>query len=170
VAPATPVPVNGPRKGALGIHGSLFGTNLSVTGTTQSSSSALGLRYFVADWVGLNVEAGFALGSVEKQSASSLGVGVGVNLYGDSVDTALRPYFTGGLGLTSVTAGENGLATVSLSAGGGLEYWVLPRLSVDASLLLNLTTSPGNEVFALGPRRPSGNRVHEGNEHGTTFR
>jgi hypothetical protein len=81
-------------------------------------------------------------------------LGVGVNLYGDSPDPALRPYFTSGLGFTSVTAGSTGLLSVAVSAGGGLEYWVLPRLSVNASLLLNLAAVPEADTFALATVRP----------------
>ena len=44
------------------------------------------------DWVGLNLEAGFSIGSAEQATVSGLGLGVGVNLYGDSPDPALRPY------------------------------------------------------------------------------
>ncbi|HEY0093142.1 MAG TPA: hypothetical protein VGB96_02405, partial [Archangium sp.] len=106
VAPVAPVQVNGPHKGALGLHGSLLG---SVTGTATGSVSMVGVRYFVEDWVGLNLEAGFSIGAAEQQTVSGLGLGVGVNLYGDSPDPALRPYFTSGLGFTSVTAGSTGL-------------------------------------------------------------
>ncbi|WP_157758642.1 hypothetical protein [Cystobacter fuscus] len=60
--------MNGPYKGALGLHGSLFG---SVTGTTTSSVSMVGVRYFVSDAV---PEADtFALATVRP--------GLGVTLY-----------------------------------------------------------------------------------------
>jgi hypothetical protein len=142
-----PAQVNGPQKGAWGLHGS-FG------GTAQGGVSLVGMRYFVADWVGLNLEAGFSFGSAEKQTVSGLGLGVGVNLYGDSPDAALRPYFTSDVGLTSVTTGSIGLVSVSVSAGGGLEYWILPRLSVNASLLLSFAASPEIGTFAVATVRP----------------
>ncbi|WP_155893764.1 outer membrane beta-barrel protein [Cystobacter fuscus] len=151
VSPSAPVQGNGPHKGALGLHGSLVG---SVTGTGTGSLSTVGVRYFVSDWVGLNLEAGFSIGAAEQATVSGLGLGVGVNLYGDSPDAALRPYFTTGLGFTSVTAGSTGLISVAVSAGGGLEYWVLPRLSVNASLLLNLAAVPEADTFALATVRP----------------
>lgn len=84
---------------------------------------------------------------------SALALEAGLNLYGAPVDpsfAALRPYFRASLGVTGVVGVRAAESTaLSLSAGGGLEYWVLPRLSVNVSMLLGVSVLADAETNAL---------------------
>ncbi len=161
-ASVQPAVAIGPRMGLLGIRGTLSGSGFGLPSAALSvgSVSTVGVRYFFSDWVGVDLEAGFAIASVRNQTAVGLGLGIGLNLYGGTSEEPFRPYFAAGLGATSVSGGQLpngesvGATAVSVSAGGGLEYWLHPRLSLNAGLLVTLSADPADDVLFFGTVRP----------------
>ena len=153
VLAATPGPV-GPRRGLLGLRATLLGSGLAL-GESAGTTSTLGLRYFVGDSVGVNLNAGFAYASVGKASITGLSLGVGLNILGGSRDKPLRPFFALEGAMSQVGGMKDASASLlSLAAGGGAEYWLTPQLSVSASLLLGFATLPDQETFVLGTLQP----------------
>jgi hypothetical protein len=153
VLAATPGPV-GPRRGLWGLRATLLGSGLAL-GESAGTTSTLGLRYFVGDSVGVNLNAGFAYASVGKASITGLSLGVGLNILGGSRDKPLRPFFALEGAMSQVGGMKDASASMlSLAAGGGAEYWLTPQLSVSASLLLGFATLPNQESFVLGTLQP----------------
>jgi len=153
VLAGAPGPV-GPRAGLLGLRATLLGGGLAL-GESAGTTSTLGLRYFVGDSLGVNLNAGFAYASVGEASITGLSLGVGLNFFGGSQDKPLRPFFALEGAMSQVGGMKDASASmVSLAAGGGAEYWLTPQLSVSASLLLGFATLPNQESFVLGTFQP----------------
>ena len=153
VAPAAPALPVGPRAGLFGLRASVLGNSLG-TGESAGSTSTVGLRYFFTETVAVDLDAGFAYASVEEVSVSGLALGLGLNAYGGAPGKALRPFFRLEGAMNQVGTGNTSTTVVGLSAGGGLEYWVAPQLSVSTSLLLGLATVPDADTLAIGTFRP----------------
>lgn len=144
----------GPRTGLLGLRATLLGSGLAM-GESAGTTSTLGLRYFVGDSLGVNLNAGFAYASVGEVSITGLSLGVGLNFFGGSQDKPLRPFFALEGAVSQVGGMKDASASMlSLAAGGGAEYWLTPQLSVSASLLLGFATLPNQESFVLGTFQP----------------
>jgi hypothetical protein len=164
VAPAVPQGPIGPRAGLFGLRATLLGSTLPLDESAATSSmSTLGIRYFVGDSLGVNLSGGFTYGSTGEASLTALSLGLGLNIYAGAQNEPLRPFFAleGALSQLGTKAGtvEQSASVVALSAGGGAEYWLTPRLSVSASLMLGLATVPGTEedeeaTFVLGTFQP----------------
>lgn len=121
----------------------------------MGSVSTVGIRYFLNDWVGMTAEIGFAISTEGKQTDTGLSVGFGLNLYGGTPGDSFRPYFAAELGMNSLTGSERESSTsVAVSAGGGLEYWLVPRLSVNAGLMLTAAFDPSRDAVFIGTVRP----------------
>jgi hypothetical protein len=152
VLAAAPGPV-GPRAGLFGLRATLLGNGLAM-GESAGTTSTLGLRYFVGDSLGVNLNAGFAYASMGEASVTGLSLGVGLNFFGGSQDKPLRPFFALESALSQVGVKDASTSVLSLAAGGGAEYWLTPQLSVSASLMLGLATVPNAESFVLGTFQP----------------
>ncbi|HYO65383.1 MAG TPA: hypothetical protein VEU33_04815 [Archangium sp.] len=150
LAPALPV---GPRTGMFGLRASLLGSTLGL-GESAGSSSTVGIRYFFTETVGVDLDAGFAYASVGETSLTGLSLGLGLNAYGGTPGKALRPFFSLAGSLSQVGAANTNTAVVTLAAGGGLEYWLAPQLSVSTSLLVGLATVPNAKTLVIGTFRP----------------
>ncbi|MFE8602654.1 hypothetical protein [Archangium violaceum] len=153
VAPAAPALPVGPRMGLLGLRASLFGSTLA-TGDSVGTSSTVGVRYFFTETVGVDLDAGFAYASVGETSVTGLSLGVGLNAYGGAPGKALRPFFSLAGSLSQVGAANMSTSVLTLAAGGGLEYWIAPQLSVSTSLMVGLATVPNADTLAIGTFRP----------------
>jgi outer membrane protein with beta-barrel domain len=156
-APAASASLIGPRHGLFGIRGTLFGSGLGLPTVSSPAGtvSTVGIRYFLNDWVGMAFEAGFAIATEDKRTDTGLAVGFGLNLYGGTPGDSFRPYFAAELGATSLTGSEReGSTSVAVSAGGGLEYWLVPQLSVNAGLMLSVAVDPEHDAVFLGTVRP----------------
>ncbi|AKJ07652.1 hypothetical protein ATI61_107104 [Archangium gephyra] len=153
LAPAAPALPVGPRTGMFGLRASLLGNTLGL-GESAGTSSTVGIRYFFTETVGVDLDAGFAYASVGETSLTGLSLGLGVNAYGGAPGKALRPFFSLAGSLAQVGAAKTSTTAVTLAAGGGLEYWLAPQLSVSTSLLLGLATVPNGDTLAIGTFRP----------------
>lgn len=152
-APAAPALPVGPRTGMLGLRASLLGNTLGL-GESAGTSSTVGVRYFFTDAVGIDLDAGFAYAAVGETSVTGLSLGLGLNAYGGAPGKALRPFFSLAGSLTQVGAAGTSTSVLTLAAGGGLEYWLAPQLSVSTSLLVGLATVPNADTLAIGTFRP----------------
>jgi hypothetical protein len=153
LAPAAPALPVGPRMGLFGLRASLLGSTLGL-GESAGSSSTVGIRYFFTETVGVDLDAGFAYASVGDTSVTGLSLGLGLNAYGGAPGKALRPFFSVAGSLNQVGAANTSTTLVTLAAGGGLEYWLAPQLSVSTSLLLGLATVPNADTLVIGTFRP----------------
>jgi hypothetical protein len=153
VAPAAPALPVGPRTGMLGLRASLLGNTLGM-GESAGTSSTVGVRYFFTDTVGVDLDAGFAYASAGETSVTGLSLGLGLNAYGGAPGKALRPFFSLAGSLTQVGAANTSTSVLMIAAGGGLEYWLAPQLSVSTSLMLGLATVPNADTLAIGTFRP----------------
>ncbi|WNG61319.1 porin family protein [Archangium gephyra] len=153
VAPAAPALPVGPRMGLFGLRASLLGSTLGL-GESAGTSSTVGVRYFFTETVGVDLDAGFAYASVGKTSVTGLSLGVGLNAYGGAPGKALRPFFSLAGSLSQVGAADTSASVLTLAAGGGLEYWIAPQLSVSTSLMLGLATVPNADTLVIGTIRP----------------
>jgi hypothetical protein len=115
----------------------------------------VGVRYFFTETVAVDVDAGFAFVSVNDASVTGLSLGLGLNAYGGPPGKALRPFFALAGSLSQVGAENTSTTVTSLSAGGGLEYWVAPQLSVSTTLLLGLATVSNADALVIGTFRPA---------------
>lgn len=152
-APAAPALPVGPREGLFGLRASLLGNSLAL-GSSAGTSSSVGFRYFFTDMVGVNVDAGIAYASAGDTSVTGLSLGLGLNIYAGLSGKALRPYFAlqGTLGYAS--AGTQSATATGIAAGGGLEYWLTPQLSVNTTLLFGVATVSNTKGVALGTFQP----------------
>ncbi|QRK09809.1 hypothetical protein JQX13_06755 [Archangium violaceum] len=158
-APATPALPVGPRTGLFGIRANLLGSTLAL-GDSAGTSSSLGLRYFLSDAVGVNLNVGFAFASVQEASVTGLSLGFGLNVYGGTPGKALRPFFALEGAINQVgtentgNTGDASASALSLAAGGGLEYWLAPQLSVNTTLLVGLAFVPDVDGTVIGTFQP----------------
>ncbi|HEX8819079.1 MAG TPA: hypothetical protein VF794_04070 [Archangium sp.] len=152
-APAAPAEPLGPRAGLFGIRATLLGNSLAQ-GQSAGSSSSLGIRYFAGDSVSVDVNAGFAYAAVKEVDVIGLSLGLGLNIYGGTRELPLRPFFALQGALSQVGRGNTSASAVSLAVGGGAEYWLAPRLSVSASLLLGVASVPQEDAFVIGTFQP----------------
>ncbi|WNG40396.1 hypothetical protein F0U61_46965 [Archangium violaceum] len=156
-APATPALPVGPRTGLFGIRANLLGSTLAL-GDSAGTSSSLGLRYFFSDSVGVNLNAGFAFASVQEASITGLSLGLGLNAYGGTPGKALRPFFAleGAINQVGSESGstDSSASALSIAAGGGLEYWLAPQLSVNTTLLFGLAFVPDVDGTVIGTFQP----------------
>jgi hypothetical protein len=153
VAPAAPALPVGPKTGLFGLRASLLGSTLGL-GESAGSSSTVGVRYFFTDTVGVDLDAGFAYASLGDTSVTGLSLGLGLNAYGGTPGKALRPFFSLAGTLNRMGAADIGSTVLTLAAGGGLEYWLAPQLSVSTSLLLGVATVSGADTLVIGTFRP----------------
>ncbi|HEX5754433.1 MAG TPA: hypothetical protein VFZ09_50080 [Archangium sp.] len=153
MAPLTPALPVGPRMGLFGLRASLLGSTLGL-GESAGTSSSVGIRYFINERAGIDLDAGFAYASQGKTSLTGLSLGLGLNIYSDSPGKALRPFFSLAGSLNQVGAANTSTSVLTLAAGGGLEYWLAPQLSVSTSLLVGLATVPNADTLVIGTFRP----------------
>lgn len=152
-APAAPALPVGPRPGLFGLRATLLGNGLAL-GESAGTSSTLGLRYFFSESFGINLNVGVAHASVGDLSATGLSLGLGLNVYGGTPGKALRPYFALEGTLNQVAAGNTSATVTTVAAGGGLEYWLAPQLSVNTTLLFGLATAANTKGVVLGTFQP----------------
>ncbi|WP_437923325.1 hypothetical protein WMF37_30375 [Sorangium sp. So ce291] len=154
----------GPRAGRVGLGVTLGGAT-AATGQSLPMSSTLALRGFVSDSVSLAGVAGIGIGTSDSDTEVSLGAGAEVVVFLGDLGENVYPFFVGeaayhrrsvsasGDGGPSDAGAEDGAASFSsLAAGGGLEYWVAPRLSVNARLMLGGVFGDGGAF--VGTFRP----------------
>ncbi|WP_437751792.1 hypothetical protein [Sorangium sp. So ce1389] len=138
----------GPRAGRVGLGVTLGGAT-AATGQLLPMSSSLALRGFVSDSVSLAGVAGIGIGTSDSETEVSAGAGAEVVVFLGDLGEDVYPFFVGeaayhrrsvtasGDGEPSGAGTDDGAASFSsLAAGGGLEYWVAPRLSVNARLMV----------------------------------
>jgi hypothetical protein len=160
-APQGPI---GPRSGLFGLRATLLGNALPLDEeAATNTSSALGIRFFPGDSVGVNLSAGFTYATLGEASATGLSLGVGLNFYAGAQNAQLRPFFAveGAVARVGTKVGtvELNASVLSLAAGGGAEYWLTPQLSVSANLMVGLASAPGEKeddegAFVLGTFQP----------------
>lgn len=143
----------GARAGLFGLRASVLGSGLA-TGTTAGSASTLGVRYFFTDSAAVNAQLGFALAITNEQTRTGLGLGLGLNLYAGASESPLRPYFGLQFTLDQVGGDGQGQSVVGLAAGGGLEYWLVPQVSLSAGLMMGLSTETDDGTFVIGTFQP----------------
>ncbi|WP_437498310.1 hypothetical protein [Sorangium sp. So ce1099] len=149
----------GPRAGRVGLGVTLGGAT-AAAGQLLPMSSTLALRGFVSDSVSLAGVAGIGIGASGSATDVSLGVGAEVVVFLGDLGENVYPFFVGETAYhwRSVTgsgdgepidAGADGstVAFSSVAAGGGLEYWVAPRLSVNARLMVGAVIRDGGAFF-----------------------
>ncbi|WP_437826329.1 hypothetical protein [Sorangium sp. So ce1153] len=149
----------GPRAGRVGL-GVTVGGATAATGQLLPMSSSLALRGFVSDSVSLAGVAGIGIGTSDSETEVSLGAGAEVVVFLGDLGEHVYPFFVGeaayhrrsvsasGDGEPSGPGAEDGAASSSsLAAGGGLEYWVAPRLSVNARLMVGGVFGEGGAFF-----------------------
>ncbi|XXT14967.1 hypothetical protein WME94_32435 [Sorangium sp. So ce429] len=149
----------GPRAGRVGLGVTLGGAT-AATGQLLPMSSTLALRGFVSDSVSLAGVAGIGIGASDSETAVSLGAGAEVVVFLGDLGENVHLFFVGGAAhhLRSVTASgdrepidagadDSAVSFSSVAAGGGLEYWVAPRLSVNARLMVGAVIREGAAFF-----------------------
>jgi hypothetical protein len=152
-APTTPALPVGPRTGLFGVRANLLGSTLAL-GDSAGTSSTVGIRYFFSDSMGINLNAGLAFASVQGAAVTGVSLGLGLNAYGGTPGKALRPYFALEGALNQVGGEDSSASVLSLAAGGGLEYWLAPQLSVNTTLLFGLAFVPDVDGTFIGTFQP----------------
>ncbi|XXY51268.1 hypothetical protein WME91_09010 [Sorangium sp. So ce269] len=154
----------GPRAGRVGLGVTLGGAT-AATGQLLPMSSTLALRGFVSDSVSLAGVAGIGIGASDSETEVSLGAGAEVVVFLGDLGEDVHLFFVGEAAhhLRSVTesgdrepidAGvdDSAASFSSVAAGSGLEYWVAPRLSVNARLMVGAVIREGGAF--VGTFRP----------------
>ncbi|WP_438003345.1 hypothetical protein WME89_31175 [Sorangium sp. So ce321] len=149
----------GPRAGRVGLGVTLGGAT-AAAGQLLPMSSTLALRGFVSDSVSLAGVAGIGIGASDSETAVSFGAGAEVVVFLGDLGEDVHLFFAGEAAhyLRSVTASgdrepidagadDGAVSFSSVAAGGGLEYWVAPRLSVNARLMVGAVIREGGAFF-----------------------
>ncbi|WP_437661925.1 hypothetical protein [Sorangium sp. So ce1182] len=149
----------GPRAGRVGLGVTLGGAT-AAAGQLLPMSSTLALRGFVSDSVSLAGVAGMGIGASDSETAVSFGAGAEVVVFLGDLGEDVHLFFAGEAAhyLRSVTASgdrepidagadDGAVSFSSVAAGGGLEYWVAPRLSVNARLMVGAVIREGGAFF-----------------------
>ncbi|HTN87483.1 MAG TPA: hypothetical protein VL242_27545, partial [Sorangium sp.] len=113
-----------------------------------------------SDSVSLAGVAGIGIGTSGSETEVSLGAGAEVVVFLGDLGEHVYPFFVGeaayrrrsvsasGDGEPSGPGTQDGAASsLSLAAGGGLEYWVAPRLSLNARLMVGGVFGGGGAFF-----------------------
>ncbi|WP_433926411.1 hypothetical protein AB3662_26170 [Sorangium cellulosum] len=152
-APAAPTTAaaaqerRGPRAGLTGFGVTLGGAT-APAGRNIPVTSTLSLRGFVSDAVSLAGVVGAGIGVAGDDTELRLTVGGEVVVFFGDLGENMHAFFVGEAAynrlslstsreddapFTGGTASD--VSAVSLGAGGGLEYWLAPRLSVNARMM-----------------------------------
>ncbi|WP_437284143.1 hypothetical protein [Sorangium sp. So ce406] len=158
----------GPRAGLTGFGVTLGGAT-APAGRGIPVTSTLSLRGFVSDTVSLAGVVGAGIGVAGDDTELRLTVGGEVVAFFGDLGENMHAFFVGEAAynrlslstsredddpFTGGTAASD-VSAVSLGAGGGLEYWLAPRLSVNARMMVGgvLGVEGGQGVF-FGTFRP----------------
>ncbi|WP_437962006.1 hypothetical protein WME76_21710 [Sorangium sp. So ce119] len=158
----------GPRAGLTGFGVTLGGAT-APAGRGIPVTSTLSLRGFVSDAVSLAGVAGAGIGVAGDDTELRLTLGGEVVAFFGDLGENMHAFFVGEVAYnrlslstsrdeedpsTGGTAASD-VSAVSLGAGGGLEYWLAPRLSVNARMMVGgvLGVEGGQGTF-FGTFRP----------------
>ncbi|MGK3992839.1 hypothetical protein [Sorangium sp. So ce1024] len=168
-APAAVAPERwGPRAGLTGFGVTLGGTTLAA-GLGAPVASTLALRGFVSDTVSLAGVVGAGIGVSGDDTELTLAVGGEVVAFFGDLGENMHAFLVGEAAFNrrsvSTSREDDGpfaggttasdASAVSLGAGGGLEYWVAPRLSVNARMMVGgVFGVEGGQGTFVGTFRP----------------
>ncbi|WP_438022037.1 hypothetical protein [Sorangium sp. So ce233] len=158
----------GPRAGLTGFGVTLGGAT-AAAGRDIPVSSTLSLRGFVSDAVSLAGVVGAGIGVSGDDTELRLTVGGEVVAFFGDLGENMHAFFVGEAAYTrlsrSTSREDDDLATggaaagdvsaASLGAGVGLEYWLAPRLSVNARMMVGAVLgAEGDPGVFFGTFRP----------------
>lgn len=158
----------GPRAGLSGFGVTLGGAT-DAAGRDIPVTSTLSLRGFVSDAVSLAGVVGAGIGVSGDQTELRLTVGGEVVAFFGDLGENMHAFFVGEAAYTRLSrstsrehddpatggAGSSDVSAVSLGAGGGLEYWLAPRLSVNARMMVGgVLGAEGDPGVFFGTLRP----------------
>ncbi|WP_437730039.1 hypothetical protein [Sorangium sp. So ce1335] len=173
-APAAPAPGvaaqerRGPRAGLTGF-GVTLGGALTAADRNVPATSTLSLRGFVSDTVSLAGVVGAGIGVSGDDTELRLALGGEVVAFFGDLGENMHAFFVGEAmynRLSTSTSrdegdpftgepGSSAASAVSLGAGGGLEYWIAPRLSVNARMMVGgVISAEGGPGAFFGTFRP----------------
>lgn len=131
----------GPHAGEFAVRASFFGNGLPAAPTSSTSPGSatptLGFRYLATDSLAVDVDLGVALG-LGGAVSYGFGAGLGLNAYLGSADKPIRPFLGGAVSFGKLLSRRGDDFSLTVSAGGGAEYWFDEHFSLDARLLIGL--------------------------------
>lgn len=148
----------GPRAGAFGVRASFNGGTIPIAPATSAQPAAavptLGLTFMATDGMALNFDVGLGLG-IGSNFSYGFGLGVGVNAYLGSAAKPIRPFVTGNVAFGKQLSRASDDFALSISAGGGAEYWFSDYFSLNGQLLVGVPLNLKQmNVISIGTFQP----------------